>query len=477
MRRLALFALALTACSSGPIMSQWWACDPGSNAGCQAGTFCEYVGNLGSACYPPITIAGRVWDPVGLTSVAGARVVALDVNRAPVSTVAVTGTDGRYSVGVRAARDGNGNPVSQSVILRADAQGYETFPGGIRPALPIDLSRAGSGSTVSGPLTEIALFPRSSGSAWIAGTVARTLPGIAPPLVVAEPESVATAAVGTGVADQNGSYAVYNLSEGVPYVVSAYARGANHPRVTTAALAPGPSTVNVSAPAATPPTAGFTGNLIFNNGATPPMQVSLVLESTYVTTLDRGASPPGLTVDVPAGAGTYAVSGVPDGRWVVLAAFGHDDKVRDVSGGGNTAAPRVTMAAGALVETPPGFKIRPSVELLSIGGATVGADPVVTVSTATPEFRWAPGSGRGYSSASTFRILVLDAFGGLAWTRDVDAVAPVTYGTGGSTAVPLAPGQFYQLRILAIAEASPVPDPFTQLSQTEDVLGVFTFAP
>jgi hypothetical protein len=35
----------------------------------------------------------------------------------------------------------------------------------------------------------------------------------------------------------------------------------------------------------------------------------------------------------------------------------------------------------------------------------------------------------------------------------------------------------YQLRILAIAEALPVPAGYTVLSQTEDLLGVFTYAP
>ena len=41
----------------------------------------------------------------------------------------------------------------------------------------------------------------------------------------------------------------------------------------------------------------------------------------------------------------------------------------------------------------------------------------------------------------------------------------------------LVPGMTYQLRILAIAEALPLPAPFTVLSQTEDLLGVFTYAP
>jgi hypothetical protein len=52
----------------------------------------------------------------------------------------------------------------------------------------------------------------------------------------------------------------------------------------------------------------------------------------------------------------------------------------------------------------------------------------------------------------------------------------------GSNSIPyagqqaLVPGMYYQLRILAIKE-DPVPSEFTQLSQTEDLLGVFIYQP
>jgi len=50
-----------------------------------------------------------------------------------------------------------------------------------------------------------------------------------------------------------------------------------------------------------------------------------------------GTSPP-LVPAVSAGAGGYAFSGVPDGKYVVLAPFGLTGDVRDVSGTGNTEA-------------------------------------------------------------------------------------------------------------------------------------------
>jgi hypothetical protein len=472
-RRLAPAALALAvACSSSEQGAR--PCDPVAQTGCGTGLTCELVAGAGAACFAPVVVAGTVTDPIGLASVAGARVVALDANRAPISSVAVTGTAGAFQLAVRAAREPDGTPVATPLILRADAQGYETFPGGIRPALPIDLSTAVASNgrwVVTGPLTALQLLPAEGGGAWITGTVARAQ-GVAPPLVVAEPVGAGT--VVTGVADRDGSFAVFNLAQGVRYDLKAYARGANHPTVTTAALSAGANAVSIGAPATAQASASVEGGLIFNNGASPPMQVTLVVASTYVTTLDRGESPPGLTAEVAAGANRYALAGVPDGDYVVLAAFGRDGKVRDVSGGGNTAAPRITIAGGALQGPPPGFKIRPAVELLAIGGAPVGADPVVVVSTAAPEFRWVTRSA--YSSAQTYRVLVFDAYGRAAWSRDVSSDAPATY-----AGAALVPGRPYQLRILAISETVQelvdAPLTVTQLSQTEDVLGVFTYRP
>jgi len=94
------------------------------------------------------------------------------------------------------------------------------------------------------------------------------------------------------------------------------------------------------------------------------------------------------------------------------------------------------------------------------------------VAVATPAFAWAKGSA--YSSASTYRVQVYDAFGVEVWSQDQAAGNTNTATYAGA---PLAAGMTYQLRILAISEAMPVPAGFTILSQTEDLRGVFTFVP
>ncbi|HEX9400359.1 MAG TPA: carboxypeptidase regulatory-like domain-containing protein [Anaeromyxobacter sp.] len=467
---VALVALALAASACGGSSSSGPVCNTVAQAGCAAGQYCEPLTNGGVGCFAPVLLRGTVLDPTAVTTALdGARVVALDANRAPVSTVAVSASGGAYELKVRATRDTSGKPVSASVTLRADRQDYQTFPGGIRPALPIDLSTAAPSGTswiVSGPLTALQLLPLvGGGTAYVHGTVAKA-PGGAAQLVVAEP--VSGGAGLTGVADRDGSYAVFNLALGTSYVVTAYAKGANYVPVTTGVLTNVDNSVSLSLAGAAAAT--VSGDLIFNNGATQDSDVTLVIESTYLSTLDRGESAPGLTVHA-AGNSPYAFTGVPDGKYVVLAAFGIDGNVRDLSSSsGMAAAPRVTVS-GAPVSAD-SFKIVPAVDLLTIGGTSVGADPILVVTTVAPEFAWSRGSVDAL--AKTYRVLVFDAFGDQAWSHDMAASANDSVAYAGST---LQAGMPYQLRILAIKETIPVPSTFEQLTQTEDLAGVFTYQP
>ena len=473
MRALATCATALLMTMAACGGNDQKTCDPTAQTGCSSGQVCEPVQNGAPACFSPVVVSGTVSNPTvnPPALLNGARVVALDANRAPVSAVAVTAndgkTDGAYQLNVRATRDATGKPVQSSVTLRADMQGYQTFPGGVRTALPIDLSSATltNGTwIVSGPLTAVQLLPLTGGgAAFIHGMVAKPSAG-AGTLVVAEP--VGGGAGFTGIADDAGSYAIYNLAVGKQYVVTAYAKGVNYVPVTTVALVAGDNAVSTLA-LGSGTGAAVSGGLIFNNGASSSIQVTLVVESTYDANLDRGETPPGLTVD--AGASSYAFSGVPDGSYRVLAAFGLDGDVRDVSGTGNTASPLVTIQGGQVVGSPPGFKIIPAVDLLTIGGTTVGATPTV-VKTATPTFTWQKGSVD--SSAATYRVLVFDSFGNQVYQHDIPAAQSIQDTYAGT---PLQAGMTYQLRILAIKDSMPLGTTFVQLSETEDVAGVFTY--
>jgi hypothetical protein len=458
------------------------ACDPAAQTGCASGLFCEAVQNGTPACFAPVLVRGTVSDPTTKPAALllnDARVVALDANRAPLSTVAVTANDGTtngaYELKVRATRDSSGKPVQASFTLRADKQGYQAFPGGIRTALPIDLSSATltSGSwIVSGPLTTLQLLPLTGGgTAFVHGTVAKPSSG-AGTLVVAEP--AAGGAGLTGIADDSGSYAIYNLAPGTQYVITAYAKGVNYVPVTTAALVPGDNTVSRLA-LGSGTGATVTGGLIFNNGVTDPVAVALVVESTYDPILDRGETPPGLAVQ--SAASGYSFTNVPDGKYIVLAAFDADGNVRDVSCPSppctNNTQPVVVIVQGGSAGAVGQFKITRAISGLTIAGATPTVAPMV-VSTSTPVFTWT--KANAYSSAQTYRVTVYDSTGNVAWTVDQPGGNSNSVTPPGGTIVA---GDLYQLRIAAFANVTIPVDPTlrNQLSQTEDVLGVFTYQP
>ncbi len=474
MRSIFAFSLAVLAATTGACSSsKSTSCNPSDPAACSGlpgGAVCESVEGGGSACFLPLFVSGKVTDLETGLAIAGARVVALDANRAPASAVGTTDAGGNYRLSVHATRSPDGRPVLARITLRADAQDYQTFPGGVRSALPIDLSTAtdvgAGGWDASGPLTSVGLIPLPDTTDLLSiSGVIELPPSRVGLLVVAEPQ--AGGAGLTGIADPGGSYTIFNVpaadAPGTAYAVDAYGRGVNYvPATVTLVRGASAPAVNLAIRDAT--TALIDGSLIYNSGATTPTSVALVVKSTYSAVLDRGESPPSLVAPVPSGS-TYTLQGVPDGTFIALAAFGIDGDVRDLSDTGNTAPVEVVVQDGALVGTLGAFKLVGAVELTSIDGVAVGGDAVpVRVTSASPTFEWA--KAPSYASAATFQYDVYDAFGINVWsgTRSGGGAGPFTATYAGE---PLRSGMYYQLRVKAIDTGG------STLSQSEDLKGVF----
>src|SRR5262249_26947216 len=154
MRRFLCLAtpLVLFACGGGNKP-----CDPVAQSGCGNAEVCEEVVDSEPACFGPVELRGHVIDLADAHAIAGARVVAVDVNGAAASSVAVSGSDGNYTLPVPAQRNADGTPSAFPVSLRADAAGYQSFPGTVRQALPVDLATApamGHGYVVQSALTD-----------------------------------------------------------------------------------------------------------------------------------------------------------------------------------------------------------------------------------------------------------------------------------------------------------------------------------
>ena len=456
-----ILAYGVTACgghsgrSADPSVSN---CNAAANTGCDDGLVCEYTTAGGSQCFEPILLRGRVFDLATDAAIEGARVVARDANGAVASQVATTDADGNYELQIAVTRDDEGNPASgQSVTLRADAAGYQTFPGGVRQALPVDSTNpVDKDLVVESSLTDIGLIAleAGAGTAAIYGTVEQpeTSRGA---LVVAEssPNDGFTA-----IADREGDYRIFNLAAGT-YTVKAYAQDVNYNPGSATVATGGEAEVNLSINDDS--TATLSGGVqIVNAPGGSATSVILVVESTFSDTLVRGEMPPGLRAPAPGTdpnvTGAFAIDGIPAGTYVILAAFENDNLVRDpdtcISG---TDIIHQTFASGQAVDLSEGFKITEALEVI-----TPGASGPQLVTDPNPTFSWVDDS-----SEDQYDVFVFDSFGNEVWHTTIAGTSgtdpQVVYGGPA-----LESGMYYQFKAVSSKSGC-------ELSQTEDLKGVF----
>lgn len=510
-RHLALLALALAAATVACDSKKPGPCDPAAQSGCDAGLVCEEVVGGQPGCFDPVVVSGRVYDLATDAGLPGASVVALDVDGAPASRIGLSAPateplPGAYALVLPLPRLAGGAPAPASFTLRADRQGYATFPSGLRTALPVSTSAAVHADgrwTIATSQTGIglsALPPATTGQ--IAGTVAMPASGQGVLLVAEETTSRASL---TALPGRDGAFTVFNVPDGT-YEVRAYAPGVNI----------GPATVTVTAGVATPatialaanatPTATVSGSVSFVAGAKwDATSVLLVVASTFDPARVRGMAPPGLRASGVSSA--WSIAGIPDGHYRVLAGFETDYVVRDPSSIGGAAVLEFRVANGlprlmdgtTSAATLDQFKITGAVRLTSplkgadgactaIAEELLPADPAgllpgpCAMTTTTPAFGWA-----GYSSQDFYEITVIDELGAVAWGARVakGAIGTVYGAAAGGSGVEavlsppaaLVAGRTYQLRVAAKNDPKTIGGPEETLSTSEDLLGVFTYAP
>lgn len=437
-------------------------CEPAGPA-CDEGLVCESSDDGNYRCATPLRIRGTVLTLADDSPISGALVQAVDVNGAPVGTSAYTDAGGAYVIEVPALRNLDGVPVDGVYTLRVAAQGYQEFPTAVRPALPLDATSATSGEdayTIENPLTTVKLIAlpgdvSTLGS--ISGAIQADIYGGI--LVVAENGEHAL----TGFSDSSGQYVVFNTPAG-SYTLRGYKAGVQISPATTS-LAAGEHKTGVNLTQSAQPLSTVSGNVqIVNAPGGSQTSVVLAVESTFVESLGRGVVPPGLRVGEVTGA--FTISNVPDGRYVVLAAFENDGLVRDPDQTiGGTDIVRIQTpdpATGNTISLPEGFKVTAALEVFS-----PGADGPEQVPSATPTFQWADDS-----SEEGYEVVVLDAFGTEILREQIPSVsgsATVSYPYAGPA---LEPGMFYQFRVKSFRYKL---DLWTAISATEDLVGVFYY--
>lgn len=431
------------------------ACEPSptdERAGCAEQLVCESVQGGGGKCFAPVLLEGKVFDLLTSAPIADARVVALDVNGAAASSVAVSAADGTYSLQIPTQRSADGAFASADYTLRADASGFQSFPGGIRPALPVMVAGAATETAlkISSPLTAIGLLGLSPAPR---GTIAGRVEAASRGGVLIDGNGV------TAVSDREGNFVLFNVTPG-SVTVRGYAAGLQlNPAMVS--LAADARVDDVVLTEASTPLSTVSGKIGLADASTVPFtSVLLVLKSTFRMNLERGEVPRGLRVGNVSG--NFTIPNVPDGEYTVLASFENDNGVRDpdpnISG---TQIVNITVpAAGgnrSVVLPGMGFKVT---NALAVRGP--GRDAPEAITTPTPMLSWADDS-----SEDGYQVQVFDAFGSLVWANmnlpRVTGNPTVSVAYGGPA---LTPGMYYQFRATSIKAGAPI-------SRTEDLRGVF----
>ena len=420
-------------------------------ATCSSDQVCEQVEGSDPRCFAPVVIEGIVQRSTDEQPIAGALVTARDETGGVASSVAVSGPEGVYRIQLPARRAADGKPLSTIYTLRSDAAGYLSFPGALRPALPLDLATAtgdAAGSYVlKNTATTVVLIARPSteGLGTIRGVVKADKPG----------GTLVVAGGASGLADASGAFVVFNVPAGA-VEVRGYAAGLSLAAAQAQVPAGGEVTdVTLSAAGQATATVGGSVNLVDATAGNGTTSVVLAVEDTFLPTLEIGEVPRGLRALKVSGA--FSIAGVPDGKYVVLASLDNDGLVRDPDPGiAGTQIVHLTVSDGKASSDGFNFKVTSALAVKSPGATAVDAV------TGTPTFVWA-----NDSSEEAYDVLVYDALGTQVWSK-LGLAAPkgsgdVSLPYGGPA---LTVGQLYQFRATSLRKGKPI-------SRTEELRGVF----
>jgi hypothetical protein len=420
------------------------------------------------ACYEPVSIKGTVFDSASENPIEGAHVIAVDKTGAAATDVAITSSEGVYELQVPVVREPDGSLNEGIYTLRISAPDYLPYPHGIRPALPVDAAQATSQEdgrwlleNASTDVALIALKVEIQGRGSISGSIVVTAGDTSPAGVLVVLEGAPEGSL-FSFSDKSGRYTLFNIPEG-SWEIQGYKAFLQLDAVNVT-LALGEDKTGIDLISNTKLYGTVTGSInIVNAPGGSATSVVLVPESTFNETFVKGEVPPGLRAPAPPESPSitsdFTIEGVPDGQYVVLAAFENDFLVRDpdpsISG---TQILHIQVPDGSSYEIDivSSFKVTESLVVVSPGAS---APELIS---GNPVFIW-----EDDSSEIKYSIVVYNAFGEEVW-RDDDLPrvtgspqVTVTYG-----ASPLQAGMYYQFRATSWRSDGPI-------SQTEDLLGVF----
>jgi hypothetical protein len=445
--------------------------DEDTEPACADNLACEPTED-GYICAAPIEIHGMVIDGLTLAPIEGAVIAALDETGAPVGNSARSDAMGHYVLRVSARRDPEGLLASDvRWTLFSVAADYAAFPGGVRSPLPVDATAPTTMTdddeheytVIDNATTTVALLPLGDdrrGGVTVTGHVDGEVPGGT--LVVAEG---APAPAPYTIADSGGAFVLFNVPS-TSTSIRGYRQGLELAPTTISASG---DIVDLHLEVVTEgidELAAVSGSVnIVNAPGGSQTSVVLVPSSLFDPALERGPVPLGLRApsppEAPTISGAFGIAGVPSGDYHVLVAFENDALVRDPDTGiAGTEIQQIAVPTSGDTAVEAGFKVT---EALTVVGPGVDLPEVVTE---PPTLRWVDDSSEDY-----YELRVIDALGNVTWE-----VLDVPRHTGGGDVEvlyegpALQPGMYYQFRATSIKDDSPI-------SRTEDLRGVFVFAP
>ncbi len=441
-------------------------CDA-DNDHCAKDLSCAELSNGEHRCFGEVVLRGQVSDTTTTEGIEAANVIAVDDEGVAVSDVAETDAMGNYELEVPVVRNEDGSPVSTTFTLRGAAQDYQPFPSGVRVALPIEVSGATAMDSlyvVDNALTDIGLIPLDAGErTTISGSIvalegdqAGEVGGV---LVIA----TGSAGSFSGISDKSGNFTIFNVPAG-DYELHAYAVDIQIETETVSVAADPVKDVTLAQLPDT--TATVTGNVqIVDAGGAAGTSVILVVEDTFNPDAASGEVPRGLRAPrtgPPTVTGDFTITGVPVGRYVVLAAYENDGLVRDPDTNiAGTDFVKLEVTAGqTTIAIPDSFKVTAALE--TIGPGTDEPEAVDS----KPELVWADDSSENW-----YDVRVFDAFGNEVWTS---LMLPEVSGSATASVQyegPLDPGMYYQFRVSSWRQ--PGGGTAAPISTTEDLRGVF----
>lgn len=448
------------------LVTEGGACDP-TNDHCADALVCSDVEDGTHACFGEVVLRGKVEDASNDNPIEDARVMAVDDQGVAVTAVARTDAMGNYELAVPATRHADGTPVGDQYTLRAAAQDYQAFPSGVRVALPIDVSTAmldAKRYVVENTLTTIDLIGLPAGDrSEVSGSIVAldsAAPGaVGGVLVVAKGSAGAV----SGLSDKSGAFTIFNVPPG-DYELDAYGSDiVVQSQTVTVAASP---LEGVMLKELDSTTATVTGNVqIVNASGGAATSVILVVEDTFDQNAARGEVPRGLRAPksgAPNVTGSFSISGVPAGKYVVLAAYENDGLVRDPDTNiAGTSFVHLEVTAGqSTVAITDSFKVTGA-----LGTVSPGADAPQAVQD-KPDLVWLDDSSEDW-----YDLHVFDALGNEVWNS---LKLPAVNGSTNVTVKyegPLDPGMYYQFR--ASSWRQPGKGSASPISTTEDLRGVF----